>query len=251
MLVLILARYFSDHREDIQHPIHLILSLFYAAIPMGLVYLQPDLGTSLILGLIWLGMAWAAGIAIWQFGLLGLGGILAAPTIWFSLKPYMRDRIIAFFNPNRDPSGESYNVIQALISIGSGGMWGKGFARGTQSQLHFLRIRQTDFIFSVYAEELGFVGGIILLVLFLLLLLRTLRAASLAGDPFGQLIACGVAAMIFSQSFVNLAVNLNLLPATGLPLPFISYGGSSLITMLIGLGLVQSIVMRHRKLEFE
>jgi len=251
VLILILGKYFSDHRETIHHPIHLVVSLLYTAVPMALIYLQPDLGTALILGGIWLGMAWAAGVPIWQFGVLGLGALVAAPTVWLSLEPYMRDRVLAFLNPAQDPSGESYNVIQALISIGSGGMWGKGFAQGTQSQLHFLRVRATDFIFSVYAEEMGFAGSMVLFALFVFLLLRILRAAQLTPDPFGQLIVIGVAMMIFTQSFINLGVNLSVIPATGLPLPFISYGGSSLVAMLIGLGLVQSVVMRYRKLEFE
>jgi rod shape determining protein RodA len=251
VLILILAKYFSDNRESIQNPVHLVLSLALVAAPIALVYLQPDLGTAMILAAIWLGMAWTAGISIWQLGLLGLGGVLAAPVVWLQLKPYMRGRILAFFNPTSDPSGESYNVIQALISIGSGGLWGKGFLQGTQTQLHFLRVRHTDFIFSVFAEEFGFVGALVLFALFLILLWRVLRAAALSRDAFGRLIACGVAAMIFSQVFINLAVNLNVLPATGLPLPFVSYGGSSLLTMFIALGLVESVIMRHKSLEFE
>ena len=251
VLILILAMFFAGQQERIERPVNMIASLALALVPMALVYMQPDLGTAIILGGIWFGMAWAAGLALWQFGALGLGGLLAAPSVWFMLEPYMQERILAFFNPHRDPSGESYNVVQALISIGSGGLWGKGFAHGTQSQLHFLRVRHTDFIFSVYAEEFGFVGSILLFLLMGFLLLRLLRAASMARDVHGRLIACGVVMMVFTQTFINLAVNLNILPATGLPLPFISYGGSSLLTMLMGIGLVQSVVMRHRKLEFE
>lgn len=251
VLILVLAKYFSDHREDIEEPVHLLVSFICLAIPAVLIYLQPDLGTALILGAIWLGMAWTGGIAAWQLGVLGVAGLLAAPAIWFSLEPYMQDRVIAFLNPGSDPTGQGYNAGQALISIGSGGLWGKGYAHGTQSQLRFLRVRHTDFIFSVYAEEFGFVGSILLFGLFVLLLWRILRAASLTHDPFGRLIACGVAMMVFTQSFINLAVNLSLLPTTGLPLPFISYGGSSLLTLCVGVGLVQSVVMRHRKIEFE
>jgi rod shape determining protein RodA len=251
VLILILAGYFASHQEGIKNPLHLGVSLLLAGVPIALVYLQPDLGTAFILGGVWLGMAWAGGIAIWQFGSLGLAGVLAAPSVWLMLKPYMRDRVLAFLNPNSDPSGESYNVVQALISIGSGGLWGKGFALGTQSQLHFLRVRHTDFIFSVLAEEWGFVGAIVLFALMAFLLLRILRAARMAQDTYGRLIACGVAMMILVQTVINLAVNLNVLPATGLPLPLISYGGSSLLTVFIGVGLVESVVMRHRKLEFE
>ena len=251
ILILILAMFFTGQQERIDRPSSMLASLALVVVPMALIYLQPDLGTAIILGGIWLGMAWAAGLALWQFGALGMGGLLAAPSVWFMLEPYMQARILAFLNPNRDPSGESYNVVQALISIGSGGLWGKGFAGGTQSQLHFLRVRHTDFIFSVYAEEFGFVGSLVLFSLMGFLILRMLRAATRARDVNGRLIAAGVAMMVFVQTFINLAVNLNILPATGLPLPFVSYGGSSLLTMLIGVGLVQSVIMRQKKLEFE
>jgi rod shape determining protein RodA len=250
-LILVLAQYFAAHQEEITNIGHLFISLLIVALPMGLVYLQPDLGTAIILGGIWLGMAWMAGLAMWQFGLMTVGGVLAAPGVWFQLEPYMQRRILTFLNPGRDPSGDGYNVMQALISIGSGGLTGKGFGHGTQSQLHFLRVRHTDYIFSVFAEEFGFVGSIALLALLLFMLLRILRAARIAQDDYGRLVAGGVGMMIFCQVFINLGVNLSLLPATGLPLPFISYGGSSLFTMMIGLGLVESVVMRHRKLEFE
>jgi rod shape determining protein RodA len=162
----------------------------------------------------------------------------------------MRQRILVFLNPASDVSGMSYNARQALISIGSGGWFGKGFLHGTQSQLYFLRVRHTDYVFSVLCEELGFIGALVLLLLLLILLLRILRAASLARDAFGRLIACGVATMIFFQTFVNIGVNVGLLPVTGLTLPLVSYGGSSLWATLFGIGLVESVVMRHKKLEF-
>jgi rod shape determining protein RodA len=155
-----------------------------------------------------------------------------------------------FLDPQSDPDAY-YNIQQALISIGSGGMLGKGFSIGTQNQLHFLRVRHTDFIFSVIGEELGFLGSLLLFILIFALVWRIMRAADLTGDPFGRLICIGVAAVIFFQSFVNLGVNLGLLPVTGTPLPFISYGGSSLIAFLISLGLVQSVLMRRKALDFE
>jgi rod shape determining protein RodA len=162
----------------------------------------------------------------------------------------MRERILVFVNPASDVSGMSYNTRQALISIGSGGWFGKGFLQGTQSQLYFLRVRHTDYAFSVLCEELGFVGAIALLLLLILLLWRILRAATLARDLGGRLIACGVATMIFVQSFVNIAVNVGLVPVTGLTLPLVSYGGSSLWATLLGIGLVESVIMRRKKLEF-
>jgi len=150
-----------------------------------------------------------------------------------------------FFTPDQDPSGSSYNVNQALISIGSGGFWGKGLLQGTQSQLYFLRVRHTDFVFSVLAEELGFVGSILVIGLFAVLVLRLARVGATATDPRGRLVAAGVTTMIFCQAVVNLGMNANLLPVTGLPLPLVSYGGSSLITTLFALGLAQSVGLRR------
>jgi rod shape determining protein RodA len=156
-----------------------------------------------------------------------------------------------FLDPSKVPAADRYNVDQAMISIGSGGWLGRGLFHGSQSQLHFLRVRHTDFIFSVIAEELGFVGALLLIVLMALLLLRLVRIASLARDSFGRLIVTGVATMILFQFIVNVGMNLNLLPVTGLPLPFVSYGGSSLWSMLVGIGLAESVAMRYRKIEFE
>ena len=163
----------------------------------------------------------------------------------------MRNRVMMFLNPTAATAADRYNVEQAMISIGSGGWLGRGLFRGSQSQLHFLRIRHTDFIFSVTAEELGFIGAVLLIVLMALLLLRLLRVASIARDTYGRLIVVGVTAMIMFQMVVNIGMNLSLMPVTGLPLPFISYGGSALWTMLIGIGLAESVAMRYRKIEFE
>jgi rod shape determining protein RodA len=154
-------------------------------------------------------------------------------------------------NPSSARPDDLYNVEQAIIGIGSGGWLGRGLFRGSQSQLHFLRVRHTDFIFSVTAEELGFIGAAILILLFAALLLRLLRIASLARDTFGMLIVVGVTTMIFFQVVVNIGMNLRILPATGIPLPFISYGGSSLWTMLIGIGLAESVMLQHKKIGFD
>jgi rod shape determining protein RodA len=250
LLIVVLAKYLADHQEQRQRLDWLLLSALLAAPLVFLVYRQPDVGTATVLVAIWLGMVFAAGVPLLHFALLGVGIGAIGPLVWFSLKDYMRQRILVFVNPASDVSGISYNAQQARISIGSGGWFGKGFLHGTQSQLYFLRVRHTDYVFSVLCEELGFVGALILLLLLLLLLWRILRAGRLAQDAFGRLIACGVATMIFFQSFVNIAVNVGLLPVTGLTLPLVSYGGSSLWTTLFGLGLVESVVMRHKKLEF-
>jgi len=245
LLILVLAGYLSGSSKQDGGLRHLLATTGMVALPAILVYLQPDMGTALVMVAIWAGMVFASGTRIRNLLLIGLAGGLATPLVWSSLKPYMRERITAFLNPTRDLTGASYNTSQAVISIGSGGLWGKGFGRGTQSQLQFLRVRHTDFVFSVLAEELGFVGSVLLLLLLTLLLLRIIGVAQRARDPYGRLIASGVASMIFFQTFVSLAMNVNLLPVTGLPLPLVSYGGSSLLNTLIALGLVESVALRR------
>ena len=249
-IILGLAKLLAGHDGEMHRLRHLLFSLGYVLLPMALIYLQPGLSTALMLGFIWLTMVMMAGVRLLHLGALTAAGALASPLVWFTLRDYMRQRILLFINPQGNPD-DYYNVQQALISIGSGGWLGKGFGNGTQSQLHFLRVRHTDFIFSVIGEELGLLGTIVLFVLFFVLLWRILRVAVLAQDPFGRYICVGVAAVIFLQTTINIGVNLGLLPVTGLPLPFVSYGGSSLWTFLISLGLVESVAMRHKKLDFE
>jgi rod shape determining protein RodA len=248
LLIVALARFMADHEMDQLH--NVLLSMALVIPPLILIYLQPALSMALVLAVIWLGMIFMAGMQFLHLGLLGLAIALAVPAVLSSLEDYMQERIVTFLNPGLDPLGAGFNINQALIAVGSGGWLGQGYGSGIQSQLQFLRVRHTDFIFSVIGEELGFVGVMILFILLATIILRTLRAASLAGDLFGRLIACGVATVILLQSFVNIAVNLGLLPVTGVPLPFVSYGGSSLVTLLIAQGLVQSVVMRRKKLEF-
>jgi rod shape determining protein RodA len=249
IVVIGLAKLLADHDGEMDRFRYLLVSLLYVLVPMVLIYLQPDLGTALTLGFIWLAMALLAGIRLVHLGALTAVGAFASPLVWLTLRDYMRERILLFVNPQGNPDAY-YNVQQALISIGSGGWLGKGFGNGTQSQLHFLRVRHTDFIFSVIAEELGLLGVIALFILFAILLWRILRVAAIAQDPFGRLICVGVATILFLQVGVNIAVNLGLMPVTGLPLPFVSYGGSSLWTSLISLGLVESVAMRHKKIDF-
>ena len=250
VVIIGLAKLLADRDGEMGQLRHLLLSLGYILIPVILIYLQPDLSTALMLGLIWLAMVLMAGVRVLHLGVLALAGVLASPVVWLTLQDYMRQRILLFIDPQANPDAY-YNVQQALISIGSGGWLGKGFGNGTQSQLHFLRVRHTDFIFSVIGEELGLLGAIVLFALFTILLWRILRVAAIAQDPFGRLICVGVAIIIFLQTAVNIGVNLGVLPVTGLPLPFVSYGGSSLWTFLISLGLVESVAMRHKKLDFE
>ncbi|MBI2846180.1 MAG: rod shape-determining protein RodA [Chloroflexi bacterium] len=251
LVIITLAKYLSPSEEQRSNLSRLIISGILVGLPIILIYLQPSLGTAISLGIIWLVMAIMSGARLRYFGLLLVLIIFFAPFAWnYLLADYMKERILIFLNPQEDPLGAGYNINQALIAVGSGGLWGKGFLSGTQSQLHFLRVRHTDYIFSVLGEEWGFAGVVVLVLLLVILLWRILRAAELAGDAFGRLITVGVAAMIGFQAFVNIGMNLGLLPAVGIPLPFVSYGGSALLALFLALGLVQSIVMRHRKLEF-
>jgi rod shape determining protein RodA len=215
------------------------------------ILLQPNLSTSIVIMVIWFALLWAGGLQIRHlvlFVVLGVGLPFAAFPF---LADYQKDRITNFLFPDPEASyGEIYNIQQALISIGSGGWFGQGYGHGSQVQLRFLKVRWSDFIFSAMAEEFGFVGVLVVVLLLLFVVFRILRAARIARDTYGALICYGVAAMIAFQALVNVGVNLNMLPATGLTLPFFSYGGSSLLSALLGIGLVQSVVLRHKALEF-
>jgi len=245
LMLLVLSHWLGREGKGLEGAGPFLLSGLLIIPPVILIYLQPDFGTALILTAMWVCMAYVSGVRFRHLLVLVVGGAALAPMIWFQMDDYMRERIITFFLPGDDPSGASYNINQALISIGSGGFWGKGFMHGTQSQLHFLRVRHTDFIFSVFAEEFGFVGSLLLIGLFAALILRLFRIAAQAPDAQGRLLAAGVGAMIFVQAFINIGMNANLLPVTGLPLPLVSYGGSSLITTLLALGIAQSVAMRR------
>ena len=249
LLILALAGFLSAREKVIGKFKTVFTSLIYTGIPAALVFLQPNLSTAVVFIFIWLVMIVAAGASSKHLTLLGGLISLGLPSIWLAMADYQRERILSFLDPNRNP-GAKYNLDQALISVGSGGWLGQGYSSGTQSQLHFLKVRHTDFIFSVTAEELGFVGAVLLLGLLALMLYRMIRIADRSRDRFGQLIVVGVAAMIFFQAAINIAMNLNMGLVAGLPLPFVSYGGSSLITMLLAIGLAQSVIMRHKKIEF-
>ncbi len=250
-LILVIAKYMADHAEQMSRWRFLAISFLVVAGPIALVYLQPDLATAIVLAATWGVMALAAGMklrdALTIAGLL----VIASIPLYLSLRPYQQERILTFLDPERDPLGAGYNVDQARIAIGSGGWWGLGFCSGTQSQLRFLRIRQTDFIFSVIGEELGFFGALFVMALIVFILFRLTRAAMRARTAYGKLIIVGVIAVIFVQSYVNLAMNLGLMPVAGVPLPFVSAGGSSLISLLAAEGVVQSILVSHRGLQLE
>ena len=249
LMILSLAGFLADRRDEMDQFKNVVLSLVYIGIPAGLIFLQPNLSTAVVFLFIWLGMMITNGVRARHLAVIGGVGIAVMPIVWLAMAGYQRDRLLAFINPDRNP-GAKYNLDQALIGIGSGGWLGQGYGTGTQSQLHFLKVRHTDFIFSVTAEELGFVGAVLLLVLFALLLYRLLRIADKSRDGYGELVVVGVATMIFFQTVINIAMNLNMGVVAGLPLPFVSYGGSSLITMLLAIGLAQSVIMRHKTIEF-
>jgi rod shape determining protein RodA len=250
LMIVVLAKLLADRQDRMERIDTLFISLWTAALPALLIYLQPDLGTSLTIFAIWFAMLWMAGIRIRHLLLMAAAGTAALPLIWLNLEDYMRERLLLFVNPAGNPDSY-FNVHQALVSIGSGGWFGKGLTKGTQSQLHFLRVRHTDFIFAVTAEELGFLGAVVLMALVFFLLWRIIRVAERARDTFGRLVATGVGALILFQTVINIGMNLGLMPVTGIPLPFVSYGGSSLLTLMVGIGLVESVAMRHKKLEFD
>jgi rod shape determining protein RodA len=249
-----LARVLGDKADGPLSFRRLMVSIGMAAIPMGLVFMEPDLGTSLSFLVIWLTMVLIAGIRWRHAVLLFVGGVVATPLLWLGMRDYMRERLVTFIGTLLDLEhaafDQGYNVLQARISIGSGGLFGRGYLEGTQSQLGFLRITQSDFIFSAAAEELGFIGATVLFCLFVMLLFRVSRAADMSRDDFGRFLTFGVAAMILFAAVANLGANLTLLPVTGIPLPFISYGRTSLLTNLAALGIVQSVLLYRLKYRY-
>jgi rod shape determining protein RodA len=251
VVILALANYFSKNTDTPRNWSWLFKGLLITLVIAGLIFIQPNLSNVIVILALWAAMTWDSGLELKQLGIMVLAGLILSVVAFNFIQPYQQQRIVNFFRPDLSArNGATYNVIQALIALGSGGMVGKGYGHGTQTQLRFMKVRHNDFIFSVIGEELGFVGTIFVLVLIGFIVFRCLRAARLARDPFGSMIAYGVAILIFFQAAVNIAVNLNLIPVTGVPLPFISYGGSGLISLMLGIGLVESVVIRHKPLDF-
>jgi rod shape determining protein RodA len=214
-------------------------------VPAVLIIKQPDLGTALLLFPVLIALLVAAGMRMRLLGGLVLAGLAATPLAWVFLKEYQRERILVFLDPFRDPLGSAYNVIQAKIAIGSGQLLGKGVAGATQSRLAFLPERHTDFIFAVFAETWGFVGCLVLLICYALLLLRGFDIAASTRELVGRLVALGVTALLATQILVNVAMVTGLIPVVGIPLPFMSYGGSSMVVSMMALGLLLSVRMRQ------
>ncbi len=241
-LILILAKYFSRRHIAIGQTKHLLISGAYALIPFTFIFLEPALGTAMIIGAIWLGMALVAGIRKRHLAMLFGAGAIIFTILWmFVLRPYQKARIETFINPFADIHGSGYNVRQAVIAVGSGELFGKGVGYGTQSRLRFLPEYQTDFIFAAFAEEWGFVGTLILLILYGLLLARIIYIGLHGASNFEMLFSGGVLILFLSHIIVNVGMNMGLLPVTGITLPFMSYGGSHLLTEFTALGILSSM----------
>lgn len=252
VLIIVLARFFADHYDQLERPKYLLWSLGYLVLPVILVMRQPDLGTALVLFVIWLAMALVSPIRKLYLLLAGVVGLAMLPLGLRLLKPFQRARLDSFLNPTADPLHTGYNAVQSTITVGSGQLFGRGLGAGTQTQLGFLPTlaQHTDFIFAVLAEKMGFIGAALLLALFLSLMLRALQIAYRAGDRFGLFLATGIVAMLVFHVFINVGMNMGIAPVTGIPLPFVSYGGTSLLVALSAIGLLESVAMRRKKLEF-
>lgn len=244
--IVLLAHFLSS--RNMKHLKNILISGLIAFVPGALIFVQPDLGSALILGAIWLGLVAATDVPKKYLMLGGAIFVGSLPLIYGLLQSYQKERLLTFFNPGLDPLGAGYNVIQSTIAVGSGGVWGLGFGRGTQSHLNFLPEHHTDFIFATLAEELGLVGSALLLSLFGVIIWRLL-VGSLSLPKFEGLVVIGFLVLIFFQAAVNIGMNIGLAPVTGITLPFVSYGGSSLLTLLFGLGLVQSAMRRKDRAE--
>jgi len=244
---MLLAKYFSRRHIEIAYWKHVLVSGAYAGVLVLLVLVEPDLGTAVILGSIWLGIMFVSGISKKHLAIIGIGLVVVATGLWFGgLKPYQRNRIIAFVNPAANRQGAGYNAYQAMIAVGSGQLLGKGIGYGTQSQLRFLPEYQTDFIFAAYAEEWGFVGIILALSLYALLLSRLFVIARRAGTNFDAFFTLGVAVLFAAHIAIHAGINVGLLPVTGTTIPFMSYGGSHLMMEFAVLGIVTSLARYGR-----
>ena len=246
-VILALARFYqSIHQDVVSHFQNLFVPALVILVPVMLIINQPDLGTTIMLAVSGVGVLFLAGLN-WRYFAAGAVGIVATvPLVWQRLFDYQKERVLVFLNPERDPLGAGYHIIQSKIGIGSGGLFGKGFSEGTQSRLNFLPEKHTDFVFTIYAEEMGFIGSVFLLVLFVLLLMQLAFIANQMRNQFARLVVGGIGFSLFVYIFINLAMVMGLAPVVGVPLPFISYGGTSMLTFLISIGVVLSLERQVR-----
>jgi len=260
VIILILARFFEKNQERTRDLRWIAFSLIWVWGLTIWILLQPNLSNVVVITVIWFVLIWLNGLQLKHLFAFGAAGILVLGTLvgltLFGvripfLQEYQQERIANFIVQDPDATfGATYNVQQALIAIGSGGLFGKGYGHGTQTQLRFLKVRHTDFIFSAISEEFGMIGGILVILILAFIIWRCLRAAQRARDVSGAVIAYGVATLIFFQGVINIGVNMNIVPVSGLPLPFISYGGSGLTSLMLGIGLVESVALRYKALDF-
>jgi rod shape determining protein RodA len=245
-LIFALARYFAQRERNEGYRLRdLFIPAIITIVPTVLILKQPDLGTAMVMVFIFFSIVMFVKIRFRSFLMIATSIILATPFFWFALKEYQRTRILTFLNPDMDPLGAGYHIIQSKIAVGSGGIWGKGYLQGTQCKLHFLPEHHTDFIFAVLGEEWGFVGCAVVLGLFLALVLWGLTRGVRTQDRFGAIVSFGVTSMIFWHVVINVGMVVGMMPVVGLPLPFLSYGGSSAVVMLIGIGLLLNVRARR------
>lgn len=252
IMVIIMAKFLDQSGEKLKSFRYVILSGIYIAVPVILILIEPDLGSALVVFFSWFAMLMFSRMNKKHLIILITGILLVGALGWFfGLQEYQKTRVYTFINPSADPLGSGYNVLQSIIAVGSGGLFGRGVGRGFQSQLKFLPERQTDFIFASTAEELGLLGSLFILLMFGTLLYRIITTAQRSRDNFGMYLCLGVFFMLLVQVLINIGMNIGILPVTGIPLPFLSYGGSSLITTFASLGLVQSVVARQKAVRFD
>ena len=248
-IILCLAKYFHRMKMENVNSIYTILtSLIVIMLPMGLVIVQPDLGTSVLIAISGIAVLWFAGINYKYFIYTMLGFLISLPFIIAFLKPYQKLRVLTFFNPDKDPLGAGYQIIQSKIAVGSGGIFGKGFLKGTQSYLEFLPEKHTDFIFTLFSEEFGFVGSTFLLIIYAIIIYRIVAIGASSRSYFAKIFCYSFAAAIFVFITINMSMVLGLLPIVGSPLPIMSYGGSSMLATMIGFGIVMSAKVHSQQL---
>lgn len=242
VLVLVLAKYFSRRHVEIGYMKHIFISATYAFIPFVLIFLQPDFGSAIVIFLIWFGMVMVSGLSRKQLLTVGALGLVASMGLWFFVfEDYQKDRIVNFIHPLADVEGSGYNAFQSTIAVGSGQVFGKGIGFGTQSRLEFLPEYETDFIFAAFAEEWGFIGSLLIILCYAIVIGRMLHVSMRAASNFEMLFGLGLALFFMSHILVNIGMNIGLMPVTGIPLPFMSYGGSHLLVEMIGVGILMGM----------
>jgi len=245
-IIIALARYFDDHKSNEPYLLReLFVPFLMVILPCVLILKQPDLGTALMVIIVSASIVLFIGMN-WKSIMIAVASVLAMlPVAWLFLKDYQKDRLITFLNPENDPLGAGYHIIQSMIAVGSGEIFGKGFLSGSQTQLKFLPEQQTDFVFSVFAEEWGFVGGLILIIMFMAIIFWGIKIALQARDLLGTIIAFGITALISWEVFINIGMVLGILPVVGIPLPFLSYGGSAMLSLMAAIGILMNVSARR------